>query len=338
MKSKRLITAVSIILIFLVGSFIKESRASEGRIEAKKENKIPTVGILQFVSHPSLDQIRKGMIDEMADSGYKEGKTVNIDFQNGQADQSKLASMSQQLISKNPDVLVGIATPAAQALANQTKDIPLILGAVSDPVRAGLVKTLEKPKTNATGVSDIAPVDKQLDLVEKILPGKKVMGILTSSGEDNSKSYIERTTKIAEAKGFTVKSYTVPSSNEITQMVHSMAGQIDFLYIPNDNTIANAIDSVIAVTDQYKIPVIPSVDAMVKQGGLATIGSNQYKLGREVGKKVVGVLEGKINPADTSVEIFKEGDPSVNKEKAEELGITIPQDIINQANKAKDVN
>lgn len=338
MKNRRLILSVSTIILFLVGAFIKETLFADS-LQSKNDNQtsLPVVGVLQFVSHPSLDEIYQGMVDELAKSGYKNGETVTLERQNGQADQSKLASMSQQLISKNPNVLVAIATPAAQALANQTQDIPLILGAVSDPVGSGLAESMEKPGKNATGVSDIAPVDEQLDLIQTLLPGKKVMGILTSSSEDNSKFHVDRTTKIAEAQGFTVKSYTVPSSNEITQMIHSLATDVDFLYIPNDNTIANAMPTVVSVADQYQLPVIPAVEEMVAQGGLATVGNNQKKLGQQIGKMVVKVLEDELDPAKTPIEVFSTGDPVISPTKATELGITIPKELENIKTIQKDV-
>ena len=159
MKNKRLITVVALIMIYLVGTFIYEKINDSSTESAEKTTKTTVVGVLQYVSHPALDEIYRGIKDGLKQSGLEEGKNLEIKFQNGQADQSKLATMSQQLVQADPDVLVGIATPAAQSLANVTTKIPLVLGAVTDPVGAGLVKSLDKPGGNITGVSDQPPVE-----------------------------------------------------------------------------------------------------------------------------------------------------------------------------------
>ena len=181
MKNKKLLLVVGAIGLFLIGSFIKDNK----EMEEKERNDLPVIGVLQFVSHRALDDIYQGMIDQLKKEGYEDGKTAKIVFQNGQADQSKLTSMSQHLINEKADILVGIATPSAQALANQTSDIPIILGAISDPKSAGLVEDNNKPGGNITGVSDQSPVEAQLELVNSLLPNKKRMGILYSSAEDN---------------------------------------------------------------------------------------------------------------------------------------------------------
>ena len=162
----------------------QENPLNNRRIKQQKEHK--TVGILQFVSHEALDEITRGVKEGLKQSGYTEGDNLTIEFQNGQADQSKLATMSQQLLNKGADVLVGIATPAAQALANTTKDVPIVLGAVTDPVGANLVADMDKPGGNITGVSDKTPVATQFELAQELMPEAKSVGILYSSTEDNS--------------------------------------------------------------------------------------------------------------------------------------------------------
>ena len=218
------------------------------------------------MSHPALDEIYRGIKDGLKQSGLEEGKNLEIKFQNGQADQSKLATMSQQLVQADPDVLVGIATPAAQSLANVTTKIPLVLGAVTDPVGAGLVKSLDKPGGNITGVSDQPPVEAQIKLASDILPNAKKIGILYASSEDNSKYQVSQAEAAAKKEGLTSVKYAVPSTNEIAQTVQVMSQQVDFIYVPLDNTIANAMQTVVKEANKSKIPVIPSVDTMVEQG------------------------------------------------------------------------
>lgn len=325
MRKNRLSAVVVMIVVFLIGSFFIEKK------ETAKQ-KLPTVGVLQFVSHPALDQIYKGIQTGLKENGYKDGENMQIVFQNGQADQSKLATMSQQLIQeKKSDVLIGIATPAAQALANTTSEIPIILGAITDPVSAGLVADDQKPGGNITGVSDKSPVDAQFDLAMEIMPKSKKVGILYASSEENSKYQVEEAKKIAEEKGLAVKTFAVPSSNEIAQTVQVMTSEVDFIYIPTDNTIANAMQTVVSEANKTKTPIIPSVDTMVEQGGLATVGINQFELGVQTGKMAADVLSGKAKPETTPIYTFKTGDIIINQKQAEKLGISIPENIKSKA-------
>lgn len=326
--NKKIVAVITVLGLFLAGSYIKDSKEQE---KLNEKAKLPTIGVLQFVSHPALDDIYKGMVDSLAKEGFKEGETANIVFQNGQADQSKLTSMSQHLINEKSNILVGIATPAAQALANQTQEIPIVLGAISDPKSAGLVEDNNHPGGNITGVSDQSPVEAQLELVKEILPSSKKMGILYSSAEDNSAYQAEKITTEAKKSGFDVKSYPVPSTNEISQMMQVMSKEVDFVYLPTDNTMANAMQTIVDVANQYKIPVIPSVDTMVEQGGLATVGINQYELGVKTGEMVASILKGESKPATTPIYTFDSGDIIINQKQADFLNISINQSIKDKA-------
>lgn len=336
MKNKRLITVIALILVYLTGTFIYEIIKDQPPVEGNRTGDKKVVGVLQFVSHPALDEIYRGIKDGLKESGLEEGRNLEINFQNGQADQSKLATMSQQLVQNNPDVLVGIATPAAQAIANTTKDIPLVLGAVTDPVGAGLVKSLEAPGGNITGVSDQPPVEAQIQLATELLPKAKTVGILYASSEDNSRYQVSQAEEAAKSKGLTPVKYAVPSTNEIAQTVQVMSQSVDFIYVPLDNTIANAMQTVIKEANKADIPVIPSVDTMVEQGGLATIGINQYELGVQTGKMAAALANGK-EPATTPVYVFDKGDIIVNEKQAELLGITIPESIKQDAKVLTDI-
>lgn len=329
MKNKGLISVIIIIGTVLVGSFIFEKNKMAEKAEGQA--KIMTVGVLQFVSHPALDEIYRGIQAGLAEEGYTDQDNLNIEFQNGQADQSKLNTMSQQLIDKKADVLVGIATPAAQALANNTKDIPIVLGAITDPKSANLVADNQRPGGNITGVSDQSPVDAQLALALKLLPDLKTIGVLYSSAEDNSAFQAEKLVSEAEKLGVTVKKYPVPSSNEISQMVQVMSSEVDAIYLPTDNVIANAMQIVVDIANKNDVPIIPSVDTMVEQGGLATVGINQYELGLQTGRMVADILSGKSVPATTPIYTFTTGDIIINQKQADKLGIKIPADILAEA-------
>lgn len=331
MKNKGLIGSIIVIAVVLIGVFGYQMGQKKGAAPAtEKAPEVKTVGILQYVSHPALDQIKKGIIAGLKESGYTEGKNLKVEFQNGQADQSKLNTMSQQLVDKKADALVGIATPAAQALANVTSTTPIVLGAVTDPVGAGLVADMDKPGGNITGVSDKTPIKAQFELAKKILPDAKTVGILYSSTEDNSKYQVEEAEAAAKALGLTTTRYAVPSTNEIAQTVQVMSQQSDYIFIPLDNTIANAMETVVQEADKTKTPIITSVDTMVEQGGLATVGLNQYDIGVQTGKMTAEILDG-ADPAATPVYTFTEGETIVNTKQAEKLGITIPAAVLKDA-------
>ena len=275
------------------------------------------------------------LCQKLKDEGYEDGKNIKIEFLNGQGDQSKLNSMSQQLLEKNSDVLIGVATPAAKALANATSDTPIIMSAISDPIGAGLVTDLEKPGGNITGVNNLTPVDQQLDMAMEMFPEAKTVGMIYSSSEENSKSQIDRAEKRATKDGLTVKKYAISSSNDIAQITQQACQETDYLYIPQDNTIASAFQTMINESDKAKKPVFVSVDNMVKEGGIATVGQNQFNLGVESGKMAADVLSGKSKPASTPVNVIDYGDMIINEDKAKELGITIPEKIKEKAEVVK---
>lgn len=327
MKNKKLMFAVSIICLTLFTTYMLDI----AKPKTTKAKALPEVGVLQFVSHPALDDIYQGMLDELANQGFVDGETVNITFQNGQADQSKLTNMTGQLLSKDPDVLVGIATPAAQALANQTQQVPIILGAISDPEAAGLVKSNQAPGGNITGVSDQAPIEEQIKLIRTLVPDIETIGVIYSSAEDNSLSQVEKFKELAEKNKIVVKTYAEPSTNEISQMTHVMTNEVDAIYTPTDNLIASAFQTIVGIADDVNIPIFPSVDTMVEEGGLATIGINQYELGIQTGRMVAGVLNEELTVSETPIYTFDTGDLLINEEQAKKLGIKIPEKLIKES-------
>jgi putative ABC transport system substrate-binding protein len=222
--------------------------------------------------------------------------------------------------------LIGIATPAAQALANATSKTPIIMGAVTDPVGANLIKNVDAPEGNITGVSDQFPVAKQVQLMTELTPDLKTVGVLYSSSEDNSKSQVEAFKKATEAKGMTIKEYAVSNTNDITATMNVLASQVEALYVPTDNTIASAFSTVVQVAKEAKLPVFPSVDSMVKEGGLAAVAIDQYQLGVATGDMAADVLDG-VAIKDLPVNFFTDVTPMINETVATELGITIPDSV-----------
>ena len=314
--NKRLIGIIAALALVVGGSLVY-SNLTKQETKTETANKTAKVGVLQFVSHPSLDLIYQGIQDGLAEEGYK-------------GDQSKVATMSKQLVSNGNDVVVGIATPAAQGLASATKDLPVIMAAITDPVGANLVQNLEKPGGNITGVSDHNPAEQQVELIKTLTPDVKTVGALYSSSEDNSKSQVEEFKAYAEKAGLKVETFAVPSTNEIASTVNVMTGKVDAIWVPIDNTIASAFSTVVSSNQTAKKPIYPSATAMVEAGGLASVVVDQHDLGVATGKMIAKVLKGE-KPADTPVNVFSTGKSVINKKVAQELGITIPESVIKEA-------
>ena len=325
MKNKRLIWTLVFLAILTLGSIGTDLFKKEHQ----NANRVVKVGILQFVTHEALDQIEKGVEDGLKEAGYK-GDKVQITLLNAEGDQSKIQTMSKQLVNDKNDVVIGIATPAAQGLAAATKDIPVIMGAISDPVGAKLVKNLKHPEGNVTGTSNQVPIKQTVELVKSLTPNAKTIGILYASSEDNSKSQVESFKKYAEKDGLNVVEYAVPSTNEINTTMSVMTGKVDAIWTPQDNTIASAFSTVVSQANQAKIPVYTTVDTMVKEGGLASVAQSQYELGKATARSAVNVLKGK-KVKDVPVDVIDDGTPTLNLKVAQDLNITIPENVLKQS-------
>ena len=327
MKINKIFIGFIVLLVCVLGYGLYSSNKGE---EKNVEEKKVKVGVLQLLSHPALDQIYKGLEDGLAKEGYTVGKNLQLDLQNAQGDQSNLVSMGQKLVSDNNDLLVGITTPATLSLSNATKDKPIIMAGITYPVEAGLIKSENNPGNNITGVSDRTPIKQQLEVMKQILPKMKKVGILYTASEDNSVKQAQEAEKLAKELGLEVKVSTVANTNDIQQVTETLAAETDAIFVPIDNTIASAMATVVKVTDVKKIPVFPSSDTMVADGGLLGIGVDQYKIGIETAKVIAKVLKGedtKIMP----IVLANEGVIYLNEAKAKQLGIEIPQDIKDKA-------
>lgn len=332
MKNKSLMAVLGLLVVGVLTYLGLSGNSKEETKPAADADQTVSIGVLQFVTHASLDEIYRGIEAGLAEGGYEKDKNLIINFMNAEADQSQIQKMSEKLVADKNAALIGIATPAAQGLASATEDIPVIMGAVTDPVGANLVSDLKNPGGNITGVSDATPVADTVELIEAITPEAKTIGALYSSSEDNSLSQVKEFTKAAEAAGYTVVPYAVPSTNEIATTMTAMLPKVDVVWTPTDNTIASAFPTVVSAAKEAKIPVYTSVETMVEQGGIASVTLSQFDLGVATGKMAAAILDG-ADPAKTPVEIFSTGSIVVNKKVAEELGLTIPESLIKSAAK-----
>lgn len=329
LKNKNLLATIVALTVMVVAALFLTQKEQSNSSNSTEKVKI---GVLQFVTHDSLDEIYKGIKAGLEEGGYTTTDNLEIDFMNAEGDQSQVQTMSKKLVDNGNELLIGIATPAAQGLANATTELPIIMGAVTDPVGANLVTDLKNPGGNITGVSDQTPVADAVSLIKEITPNAKTIGILYSSNEDNSKIQVAEFKAAAEEAGYTVLEYAVASSNEIAATVEVASSKADVLFTPVDNTVASAFSTVVSVANKTKTPIFTSVEDMVEGGGIASVTLSQYDLGVATGKMAAKILDG-ANPADTPVQIFNEGTVVVNQKVAKELGITLSDDVISKASK-----
>lgn len=322
---KRLYTVICALIALLGFGFYQEKQPHK-----INGNHIPTIGILQLTEHPALDAIHAGIIDGLKQSGYVPGKNIHIDFQNAEGDQGNLKTMSSKFATEDVDLSIGITTPAAQALANTVKNTPLILGAITDPKSAGLVKSNEHPGGLVTGVSDFPPMKEQLNLIKKIMPNLHTLGVIYTSSDDSATSQYHQFIKLCKQENIKVKGYSISNTNDLNQVATQMVQNVDAIYVPNDNTVASAIQTLVNVANTKNIPVFPTASTVVKQGALATIGLNQYELGVQTGKMAAKVLKG-ANTANMPIEKLSHGDLAINIAQAKRLGIKIPDSLIKEA-------
>lgn len=288
------------------------------------------VGIIQLMEHPSLDTIRTSIIEGLEEEGYVDGENIVIDYQNGQNDMSTMKNIAQKFVGDEVDVIVAIATPAAQAALSETTDIPIVFAAITDPVDAELVDTLEAPGGNVTGTSDEVSAEQIMGLAKEITPGFKTIGALYNIGEDNSVSVVAGLKDFAAKNGYKVVESTVTNTSEVQQAAQYLADKVDVVFSPIDNTIASSMAVVTDIFNQADIPYYVSADSMVKDGGLATYGIDYTVLGNETAKMIADILGG-ADPATMAVKKMSDMSVYVNTDTAKEIGVEIPKAVLDKA-------
>lgn len=276
------------------------------------------IGILQYMEHESLNEAKKGFIEELAANGYTEGSNLILTEKNAQGDQANLQSITQQLKDKN-DLILSIATPAAQAMLNADRTTPQLFTAVTDPVSAKLIQSMSSPGGNMTGTTDMAPINKVIDLLLKAKSDIKTIGIIYNSSEQNSKVQYEEAKAYIEGKGLNVETVTVTSTNDVQQAISTLASKVDGVYLPTDNTIASSITVIGDVLTEQKIPSVAGFAAGV-EGALCSYGADYEALGRQTAKQAVAILKGK-SPSEIPAENPENLIVKVNEDVAAKLGI-----------------
>ncbi|MDO5630003.1 MAG: ABC transporter substrate-binding protein [Mobilicoccus sp.] len=281
------------------------------------------IGITQIVSHPSLDAAREGFKEALAEEGIE----ANYDEQNAQGDQATATNIANNFVNK--DLVLSIATPTTQAAAQVITGTPVVFTAVTDPVAAGIVESIEAPGANVTGTSDLNPVKEQLELVKEIAPEAQTVGIVYSSGESNSEVQVQMAQDAAAELGLTIQTQTVSNSGEVAQAAQSL--NVDAFYVPTDNVVVSAIESMVAAAEAQQIPMIVAEGDSVERGGVATVGIDYGELGRQTGKMAAQILRDGADPATMPVEYQDDPRLIVNPGAAEQAGIELPQELIDRA-------
>ncbi len=300
------------------------TKAADGE-DTKAGNETVKIGVIQLAEHPALDASYEGFKDALKEAGYEEGKNLELDFNNAQGDTSNCETIANKLVNNSSDLILAIATPAAQAVAGKTTEIPVLATAVTDFEVAGLVESNDKPGTNVSGSSDMNPVEEQISLLQELLPDAKKIGIMYCSSEDNSIVQADLAKSVCEAKGLEFEEFTVSDSSMIQSVAESMIGKVDAVYIPTDNLLAEGMATVSMVTNPNGLPCIVGEEGMVTNGGLATYGLDYYSLGKMAGEMAVEILKNGSDVSAMPIRYISADDCTlaVNSEAAAELGVSL---------------
>ena len=327
MKRRRLSVLVSIIcLASVLALALPLMSGCKSEVEYK-------IGITQIVTHPALDANRQGFIDQMAKEGFVEGVNVEYDFSNPEGDMTVAATIARKFVSEKVDLILAIATPTSQACVEAIKgtDIKIVFGSVTDPVAAALVDSWDSPGGNVTGISDWADVGTQVRLVMDICPNVKKLGVVYNAGEVNSRVQIDELKKVAPALGIDhIVEATAATTADVLAAAQSLVGRVDAIWVPTDNTVVSAFESVVKVCEDNQIPLFAADTATVERGAIGTPGLDYYQLGIECGQVAARILRGE-NPADIPVKKVEMTDLYLNPSAAERMGVTIPQSVLDRA-------
>ena len=286
-----------------------------------------TIGITQIAEHGSLDNCREGFLEGLAEEGFVEGKNLTVDYQNAQGDTANASMIAQTFVSKKYDMVAAVATPSAMACFNaaQGTDIPTIFTAVSDPVAAELVASLEAPGSNCTGTCDALPVEDQLKMIRAMMPDAKKIGIMYTTSEVNSLTNLETYKKLAPEYGFEIVESGVAASSDIPIALDSLVTKVDCISNMTDNNVVNNLDTVIAKATEAKIPVFGSEVEQVVNGCAASMGLDYVELGRQTGKMAAAVLKGE-DAKTMPVQVISTSSLCVNSDVMSQFNLSVPDE------------
>ena len=326
------ISLLSAVLFGCGGGGDKPAESAKAPTAATTDSK--KIAITAIVEHPALDAVRHGALEALAAEGYKDGENLSVNFQSAQGNTATAGQIAKQFVADNPDAIIAIATPTAQAVVSNTNTIPVIFSAVTEPVEAKLVPKLDGSGTNVTGASDVLPLEPQLKLIKELLPNVKNIGFVYSPGEVNSTATLKQLKEIAAPMGVTIIEAPAQKSSDIAMAAQSLVGKVDLIYTSTDNNVINAYEALTKVAKEGKIPLVSSDPSVVERGAAVALGVNYHQLGVETGKITARILKGE-KPGDIPVYSAKELDLLVSQTNAKEQGREVPQSVLDKAKEVK---
>jgi putative tryptophan/tyrosine transport system substrate-binding protein len=293
-----------------------------------------TIGINQFMSHPVLDEVAKGIRDELAAQNVSSAHGDKIIEQNSNGDQSVAVQISKQFVADKVDLIIALGTPAAQSACKETTAIPVVFGAITDPVAAGIAASIERPGGNKTGTSNRWPYEKQVGLIKQIVPGAKKVGVVVNPSESNSQASMNFIRPALSAAGLQLVEVSVASTAEVLNAAKSLVGRCDVFLIPGCNTVIGALDAVAKVAREAKIPLIGGSGDLMEKGSIATYASDHYVLGKKTAQMALEILRDGKDPGSIPVAFADEPVLMVNEAEAAKQGAKIPPDLAAKAKKS----
>jgi len=321
------IVIISLLVLALAGC------GGNNNQESKEQEKVFKVGVSQFVAHPALDLDQQGFLDQMKEEGFINGENVTIDIQNSQGDFNMAKTIGDKFVGDKVDAILAITTPSSQAAVQAVKgtDIPVVFIAVSDAVGAGLITELDQPTgTNVTGVYSADPVEQQMDLIIEVVPNVRSVGLIFNAGENNSVSNVNRAKDYLEQKGLKIVEAPVTGSNEVQAAAQSLVGRVDAVFVPQDNTVISALEGLLKVLVDNRIPLFTGDTESVKRGAVGTIGNDEYDCGRQGATVLARILRGE-KAGDVVPEEIRKRTLMINKSAAAGIGLEIPQAVLDRA-------
>lgn len=294
-----------------------------------------TVAITTIVEVPQLIEVRDGILAGLAEAGFVEGENLDVDYQNAQGNMGTASQIARKFVGDRPDVIVPITTPSSQTVVSAAEGrIPIVFTAVTDPLGAKLVSSLEQPGGNVTGVSDLAPVEAQMALIDEILPAIERLGVVYNPGLDNSVAYVDLLKVNAASFGWEIVEAAAPTSNDVVGAVRSLIGRADALYIPNDSTVNAQLEAAVIVGQEADLPLFAGETRAVERGAIASLGFDYHEVGLETAKLVALVLNG-TDPGTLDVLVYKDAFSHftlhVNPGSAAEMGVAVPTAVVERA-------
>jgi putative ABC transport system substrate-binding protein len=316
--------AVAVAVAAGCGSDDGSSSSASPSADTSKAYKI---GITQIVTHPALDAAVDGFKAALAEKGFT---NITYDDQNAQGDMATASSIAQKFAGEGLDLILGVATPTTQAVVKADQTTPIVFTAVTDPVGAGIVTDPEAPTGNVTGVSDMLPVEPHIELIKAIVPDAKTVGVIYNAGESNSVFLIKAEKEAAAKAGIEIVDATASNSSEVQAAAQSLVGRVDAISVLTDNTAVSALESIIKIAEQNKIPLISGDTDSVKRGAVAAYAFDYEDLGKQAGYQAAEILSG-TPIKDIPVEYAKNLQLSINEKAAKAMGVTIPTDLVDKA-------